>query len=205
MTTGLVIASYKYGHLAAQAIESALDQTMRFDHIWFVDDGIGDCTHLPEIYPEVEYVLRRERLGTVKNFQDMLMNHVTTERVMFLGADNWLRGDTVQQLNEYGTDIVMYDIMVVGDRKDEIHHRHPGETFPKEGGLYWHRDGKHHGSMLYNVKKAKAVGGYESPTQGRTLEDMALFHKLLHSGATLHHIKDTFLYYRRHRENFNKC
>lgn len=204
MTTGIVIASYQYGHLAAHAIETVLDQTRPFDKIWFVDDGVGDCTHLPELYPDVNYVLRTKRLGTVANFQDMLMNHVDTDRVMFMGADNWIRGDTVEQLTEYGTDIVMYDILVVGDRKKEIQHRHPGETFDYDGGLYWHRDGQHHGSMLYNVAKAKAVGGYESPP-GRTLEDMVLYHKLLNAGASYKHLQKPLLFYRRHRSNFNKC
>ena len=45
MTFSLVISSYKYGHLAAHAIESALCQTKPFDSIYFVDDGVGDCGH----------------------------------------------------------------------------------------------------------------------------------------------------------------
>ena len=94
----VVIASYKYGHLAAHCIESILAQTKPADKILFVDDGVGDCSHLPPIYPEVEYILRDKNLGTVENFQDMLMR-VTTERCMFIGADNWLRPDTLQILN----------------------------------------------------------------------------------------------------------
>lgn len=204
MTHGLVICSYKYGHLAAHAIETALDQRRKFDKIWFVDDGAMDCTHLPELYPEIEYVLRTKNLGTVDNFQDMLMNKVDTDYVMFLGADNWLRNDTLYELAEYGTDIVMYDIMVVGDRKDEIHHRHPGETHETPEGLYWHRQGGHHGSMLYNVKAAKNIGGYKSPP-GRSLEDMHLYNAILNSGGSIAHVEQAFLYYRRHRENYNPC
>lgn len=202
MTYGIVVASYKYGHLAAHALETVLEQ--RFDKVWFVDDGVGDCTHLPELYPEVNYVLRTNTLGTVANFQDMLMNHVDTDYVMFLGADNWLRGDALQKLQEYGTDIVMYDIMVVGDRKEEIQGRHPGETMPQDGGLYWHRDGHHHGSMLYKTSLAKKVGGYHSPP-GRTLEDMHLYNAMRNAGGTIYHIRSPLLYYRRHRENYNPC
>ena len=60
-----VVASYKYGHLAAHCIESLLSQTVKLERILFVDDGVGDCEHLPRIYPEVDFILRKENLGTV--------------------------------------------------------------------------------------------------------------------------------------------
>lgn len=199
----VVISSYRYGHLASQAIESLLAQSRKPDKILFVDDGVGDCSHLPHIYPQVEYVFREQNLGTVKNFQDMLMR-VETDKVMFLGADNWLRSDALEVLDKVDADIVTYDIMVTGELKDEILKRHPSEVTKTEGDWYWDRSSGHHGSMLYNTEKAKQVGGYESPP-GRTLEDLMLYNKLLGIGATREHIPMAFLYYRRHKENFNKC
>lgn len=198
-TTTCVVASYRYGHLAAHAIESA----QGFNHVMFVDDGVGDCGHLSTLYPYVEYVLRDTNLGIVKNFQDMLQR-VTTDRVLFLGADNWLREDTMELLKDTVSDIVTYDIMVVGDLKDEILGRHPGEVTKREGAWYWDRSGGHHGSMLYNVELAKEVGGYDSPP-GRTIEDMVLYHRMLSRGATREHVPEGLLYYRRHKENFNPC
>lgn len=203
MSYTLVIASYQYGHLAAHAIESALEQTKPFDRILFVDDGVGDCNHLPDLYPEVEYHLRDENLGTVRNFEDMLTK-VTTDYVMFLGADNWLRPDALEVLTFTPADVTTYDIMVVGDRKQEIYKRHKDEITPTSHGLYWDRSSGHHGSMLYNTELARSVGGYESPP-GRTLEDMVLYHKLLEAGAKRIHVSKPLLYYRRHRENFNPC
>lgn len=203
METSIVIASYRYGHLAAHAIESVLEQTYPAHTIWFVDDGAGDCTHLVSHYPEVKFVMRDQNLGIVKNFQDML-NRVTTERVMFLGADNWLRPDTLQILNAQTEDIVTYDIMVVGDRKREIFNRHGDQCMWSQGGIYWNRLGGHHGSMLYNTELAKKVGGYESPA-GRTVEDLILYNKMLGAGASVAHVPEALLYYRRHRENFNPC
>ena len=38
----VVVASYKYGHLAAHCIESLLSQTRLPDRVLFVDDGVGD-------------------------------------------------------------------------------------------------------------------------------------------------------------------
>jgi glycosyltransferase involved in cell wall biosynthesis len=87
MTYTLVIASYRYGHLAAHSIETALSQSKPFDKIIFVDDAAGDCTHLQKLYPQVEFLFREKNLGIVANFQDML-NRVQTDYVMFLGADS---------------------------------------------------------------------------------------------------------------------
>ena len=83
----VVIASYKYGHLAAHCIESLLSQTKTPARILFVDDGANDCNHLPDLYPDIEYIFRPKNLGTVNNFHDILMS-VDTEYVLFIGADN---------------------------------------------------------------------------------------------------------------------
>jgi len=199
----LVIASYRYGHLAAQAIESALSQTRPFARILFVDDGVGDCGHLPDLYPQVEFVLRPKNLGIVDNFQDML-ERVATDRVMFLGADNWLRDDTVESLEGVDAEIVTYDILITGDRRDWILDHFPKDVYRHEGGWYWNRSGGHHGSMLYDVRLARKVGGYESPP-GRTVEDMILYNKMLSAGGRRVHIKKPLLLYRRHKHNFNAC
>lgn len=202
MTYTIVICSYKYGHLASHAIESVLAQTKKFDKILFVDDGVGDCYHLPEIYPEVEYVLREKNLGTVNNFQDML-NRVTTDYVMFLGADNWLSENTLEILSQVVGDIRMYDIAVVGESRNEIVKRHPGEVTDKGAYLHWSRQGGHHGSMLYKTELAKQVGGYNDGYGERTLEDKSIYDRMIKAGATITHTPLPLLYYRRHRENFN--
>lgn len=205
MTYSLVISSYKYGHLAAHAIETALSQTKPFDKIYFVDDGVGDCFHLPNLYPQVEYVFRRKNLGIVANFQDML-NRVSTDYVMFLGADNWLRSDTLKSLSEFKTDIITYDIMITGELKEEIVRFYPFSTKEENGDYKWSRKDQHHGSMLYKVSKAKEVKGYEKhlPDGIRTDEDYALWNKMIKAKATVKYVKGEFLYYRRHKENFNK-
>ena len=202
MTNGIVIASYRYGHLAAHAIESVLAQTQPFDKIYFVDDGAGDCTHLTKLYPMVDFTLRETNLGVVQNFHDMLMK-VTTDRCMFLGADNWLREDALEILSTSPADVITYDIMVVGNLRNEILNRHPLEVRKQNGSWYWDRSSGHHGSMLYDTKRAQTVG-YSSPP-GRSLEDQVLYHKLLMNGATRAHIPEALLYYRRHKENFNPC
>ena len=202
----VVVASYRYGHLAAHCIESLLSQTRAPDKILFVDDGVGDCTHLPTVYPEVEYILREENLGTVDNFQDMLMR-VQTEYTMFLGADNWLRSDAVEKLLEHNwirdADIVTYEVMVTGEFK--MGHRDAGlPDVMRSGDIYWRWDG-HHGSMMYRTALGQAAGYAKREGGANTEEDQVLWNRLLEMGATVTHLNEPLLYYRRHRENFIKC
>ena len=205
MTYSLVIASYGYGHLAAHAIETALSQSKSFDKIIFVDDAAGDCAHLKKLYPQIEFIFRENNLGIVANFQDML-NRVQTDYVMFLGADNWLRSDTLEKLSEFNTDIITYNIIVTGQLRDEITKLYPSTTHDYFGEIRWVRKDQHHGSMLYRVQKAKEVGGYEKhrPDGERTDEDNALWDKMLKAGASVQYINQELLFYRRHRQNFNK-
>jgi glycosyltransferase involved in cell wall biosynthesis len=201
-TITVVIASYQYGHLAAHCIESVLCQSRKPDKILFVDDGVGDCNHLPKIYPEVEYVLREKNMGTVANFQDMLMR-VTTDKCMFLGADNWLRADTLEILDKIDADVVIYDIVVTGDSKKGLFARHGKEMTPYQGDLYWPRDKKHHGSMMYKTKLAQSIG-YQGTGGKHSEEDHYMFRQMVKRGAKMHWVKEGLLYYRRHRENFIK-
>ena len=201
----VVIASYGYGHLAAHCIESLLSQTILPERILFVDDGAHDCLHLEPLYPEIEFVHRPKNLGTVANFQDML-ERVKTEYVIFVGADNWLRSDTIEMLSKEKADIVTYDIVVTGELKDEILNRVPGESFKVNGDHYWSRKDKHHGSMMYKTNLGKRIK-YEKRfpnSSAHSQEDWRLWDLMLASGASVSSISEGLLFYRRHRENFLK-
>ena len=200
----VVIASYRYGHLAAQCIESLLSQTIQPARILFVDDGGFDCNHLPSLYPDIEYLLRQENLGVVANFQDIL-SKINTEYVLFIGADNWLRSDAIGLLSNASTDIVTYDIVVTGELKEEILLRVPGETQPYQGDLYWDRQEQHHGSMMYRTAFGQKIGYQKRYEDGaHPQEDWNLWDKMIEQGATVASLKEGLLFYRRHRENFLK-
>lgn len=188
MQLSVNICSYKYGHLAAQAIESVLNQSVKADVIRFYDDGAGDCKHLPKIYPEVEFILRPNNLGIIDNFNDAL-DKTTTDRVMFLGADNWLHPKTFELCLERNEDIVSFDAVKIGDGMYE----------------YWHLADFPHGSAMYNVELAKRFG-YKHSGNEHPEEDHELFYKMIHNGkASLYIIEQPLLNYRwRHRLNFNK-
>lgn len=200
----VVIASYKYGHLAAHCIESMLSQTIPPARILFVDDGGFDCNHLPSLYPDIEYILRKENLGVVDNFQDIL-SQINTEYVLFIGADNWLRSDAIELLSNASTDIVTYDIVVTGELKEEILTRVPGETHLHQGDLYWDRQDQHHGSMMYRTSFGQKIGYKKRYEDGlHPQEDWNLWDKMIDQGAAVANLKEGLLFYRRHRENFLK-
>ncbi len=199
----VVIASYKYGHLAAHCIESLLSQTLAPKRIIFVDDGAHDCSHLPGLYPDIEYILRPHNLGTVDNFHDLLMM-VDTEYVLFLGADNWLRSDAIELLSDFSADIVTYDIVVTGELKEEIHDRVPGETNPYQGDLYWDREGKHHGSMMYRTSLGQKVGYKQRYADGIIHKRIGILGQNARAGRSVDSLNEGLLFYRRHRENFLK-
>lgn len=199
----VVIASYKYGHLASHCIESIIAQSRKPDRILFVDDAAGDCFHLPKIYPEVEFVFRENNYGTIRNFDDML-RRVDTERCMFIGADNWLRSDAIEILTSCNTDIVTYDIVLTGILKHNTARWHESEIVNYQGDYYWSRAMKHHGSMLYNTKLAQRFGYTAREGSSNTEEDWSLWNNMVGAGATVSHVPQGLLYYRKHRENFNE-
>lgn len=204
----VVISSYKYGHLAAHCVESILSQSVKPERIMFVDDCAGDCSHIQKHYPEVEYYENPENYGTVKNFQNML-NKVTSEYCMFIGADNWLRSDAVEMFTKIidleQPDIITYDMILTGELKDTRIKYHMDEINRHQGDYYWRKDHRHHGSMLYKTEMAKSVGGYERyGNSHQTLEDLGLWHKMINAGAKVSNINEAFLYYRHHRVNNNR-
>lgn len=179
------IMSYRYGHLVCHAIESVLSQTALPDVIRVFDDGVGDCFFVEEKYPEVELIERPKNLGIVRNFNDAL-KRTTTERVIFLGADNWLDPETIELCLQKTEDIVSYDAWIVGKGHYERW------TLPYQA----------HGSAMYNVAKAKEVGGYAPSGRENSEEDSVLFNKMMEAGATFTRVDKPLLNYRRHRENF---
>lgn len=139
--------------------------------------------------------------------ESLLSQTVAPSRIIFAddGADNWLRSDAIELLSQASSDIVTYDIVVTGELKEEIHDRVPGETIPYQGDLYWDREGKHHGSMMYRTELAQKIGYKRRYADGvHAQEDWNLWEKMLEQGASVSSLKEGLLYYRRHRENFLK-
>jgi len=216
----VVIVGYNYGHLIANAIDSVQGQTIQPNRVLVVDDASFDCTCDVAKKYGVEYIQREKNLGTLANFNDILMNHVDTERMMLLGADNWLRPDYIEKMNT-GEDIVSSDITLAGNDVKSMNIEESYKFYFKDG--YWIKKFKPekpgttiesnirrknfiHGSSIYNVELARKVGGYElvsGNTVKRIQEDWGLWKKMIANKATYRHVPEPLLYYRRHTFNFN--
>src|SRR5215813_5015672 len=199
----IAIVSYRYGHLIAQAIESVLSQTQLPSHVVIVDDGARDVAPVAQKYLDdfrrrhigVVLIDREKNLGIVENFNDVLMNAVRTPRVMFLGADNYLRPDALERLSALKEDIVSYDIALFGAdsaafaaemKTTEVRDGYPIWRFVK-GDIT--RANYIHGSSLYNATLAKRYG-YRASGHWYTEEDWMLFRAMLEGGATHAHVAE---------------
>lgn len=192
------IVSYRYGHLVAQAIESVLCQTVQPDEIIVVDDGGYDFPEEVHEYPVIFDV--HPNIGIVDNF-NYILDRYGKDKILFLGADNWLRPDALERM-DVDADIVSCDAYVTGTEAGTFIQGNTGEY--QDGYWRWHLPNQPHGSAIYDVKKAKAVGGYEHSGREKSEEDSMLFQKMRKAGATFTHVDEPLLYYRRHRANFNK-
>ena len=134
-----------------------------------------------------------------------MLSRVNTEYVLFIGADNWLRSDAIELLSNASADIVTYDVIVTGELKTDILMRIPVQAFPHQGDLYWSRQERHHGSMMYRTALGQKIGYKKRYEDGaHPQEDWNLWDKMLEQGATVTSLKEGLLFYRRHRENFLK-
>lgn len=199
----IVIHSYRYGHLASHCLETVLSQTLEPTKILFIDDGVGDCKYIPEMYPQVEFIQRKSTLGQVDSFNNAL-NMISTKYFMMIGADNWLRCDALEVLLTREADIISYDLVVTGSEKKRWSTNTKDACNLYEGGYYWSRKGLHHGSMIMNTIKAKQCGyGSYISKDNKICEDYYLYTKMLETGSSYNHVSEGLLYYRKHRFNFN--
>ena len=216
MSITVAIPSYCYGHLVGHAIESVLGQTVSPDRIWVVDDGAGDCGWVQDIYPEIDFTGRRGRMGIVDNFNDILQC-VSTDKMLMLGADNWLRPDAIETLDRVDADIVSYDAYVTGELLTQGHDVLAEQLFMRndteaESGYtrLKFRIGDIeeynyiHGSSMFNVAMAQRHGYRRNPCGRNSDEDWMLFRAMLGDGARHIHLPVPLLYYRKHRENYNQ-
>ena len=211
-TVSVCIFSYNYAHLLAHSIESVLCQTRKADKIYVIDDGAKDgVDKILEKYKDYNIIsiLRDKNLGIVDNFQDVL-NRLDTTHALMLGADNYLHPNTLNRLLIEDADIVSYDIVLFGTEAFEFASKRNSKYH--DGYYIWKFDkgnistGNYiHGSSLYNVKLAQKYGYKKNPNSHLSEEDYMLWKAMILEGNAKHiHLNIPFLYYRRHKNNFQK-
>lgn len=211
-TISVCIFSYNYAHLLAHSIESVLCQTKKADKIYVIDDGAKDgVDKVLQKYKDYNIIpiLRDTNLGIVNNFQDVLLRLDTTHAIM-LGADNYLHPNTLNRLSIENADIISYDIVLFGTEAFEFSRT---KNCKYHDGYYLYKFEKGdinvsnyiHGSSMYNVKLAQKFGYKKNEMSSYSEEDYMLWKAMLLEGNATHkHVNIPFLYYRRHKNNFQK-
>ncbi len=217
-TVSVIIPCYNYGHLAAEAIESVLNQTYPPDEILFIDDASSDNS--VDVAKRYEPLIRVERnhknLGVVGNFRKAVeLTH--GDYICFLGADNRFRADYVEltkALLDANPDVgVAYTHFVLFDKKAQVEALkssaipHPRfqefyfREFPADPQVDIKKENYIHGSSMYRRKAYEEAGGY---LETNLPEDHSLFARMLENGWKAKLVDAYVLEYRQHsRDQIN--
>ncbi len=214
-SVSLIIANYNYGRFAAEAIESALHQTVLPEEILFIDDcSVDNSMEIAERYKDRIRIVRNERnLGIVANF-NKAVSLTNGEYICFLGADNRLRSDYVEKcklaLDTHPEAAIAYtDVALFGPRAEVLAQR-VGATsaagtadvflwrfvdFTEETRRSLAQNNFIHGSSMYRRKAFEQVGGYKDSAGP---EDHHLFVRMVNAGWSAVHCAEFLLEYRQH-------
>lgn len=91
MKTSCLINNYNYGHYLAEAVTSALNQTVKFDEIIIVDDASTDNSQeiIAQLAQEtgIKYLFKEKNQGQLSSFNEGFLA-ATGDIIFFLDADD---------------------------------------------------------------------------------------------------------------------
>lgn len=214
-TVSLIIPNYNYGRFAAEAIESALAQTVPPKEILFIDDCSDDNSmEVVKRYEDRITVVRNQKnLGIVDNF-NKAVSLTSGDYICFLGADNRFRSDYVEQcqrlLDQRPDVAVVYtNVVFFGPRAEVMAIKLGIPAVPETTNMFLWRlpdfDEKVrqlletgnciHGSSMYRRSAFEQVGGYQ---KDGPQEDHNLFRRMVRAGWNAVLCPEFLLEYRQH-------
>jgi GT2 family glycosyltransferase len=214
-TVSLIIPNYNYGRFAAEAIESALAQTVAPKEILFIDDCSDDISmDVAKRYEGRIRVVRNERnLGIVDNF-NKAVSLTSGNYICFLGADNRFRSDYVEQCQRLldgrpDVAIAYTNVVFFGPRAEVMAVKLGIPPVPHTTNMFLWRlpefDEKArqlletgsciHGSSMYRRSAFEQVGGYK---KDGPQEDHNLFRRMVRAGWEAVLCPEFLLEYRQH-------
>jgi len=214
-TVSLIVANYNYGRYAAEAIESALHQTVQPDEILFIDDCSTDNSmEVAERYRDSIRIVRNERnLGIVANF-NKAVSLTRGDYICFLGADNRLRSDYIEKcklaLDKHKDAAIAYtNVVLFGPRAEPFAVKAEAKPAPGAEGIFlWEfpeldENAKKeldvhnimHGSSMYRRSAFEEVGGYK---KSDSHEDQNLFVRMVRKRWGAVRCPEFLLEYRQH-------
>lgn len=214
-TVSLIIPNYNYGRFVAEAIESALAQTVPPKEILFIDDCSDDGSmDVAARYESRIRIARNERnLGIVDNF-NKAVSLTSGDYICFLGADNRFRSDYLERCqrlldNRLDVGIVYTNVVFFGPRAEVMAVKLGISPVAHTTGMFLWRlpefdeQAKQlmetgscmHGSSMYRRAAIEQVGGYK---KDGPQEDHNLFRRMIRVGWEAVLCPEFLLEYRQH-------
>lgn len=211
----LIIPNFNYGRFLAEAIESALLQTVPADEILFIDDcSIDNSIDVAQRYQDRIRIVRNEtNLGIVDNF-NRAVSLTSGDYICFLGADNRFRSDYIEKcklaLDLHDNAAVAYtDAVLFGPRAEVLAQSVKAQRLLREKDFFaWQFPDFNeatkkilkthnfiHGSSMFRRKAFDAVGGYKKTNLP---EDHNLFTRMVEFGWDAVRVPELLLEYRQH-------
>lgn len=98
---GIIIPAYNVEKYIYRAMESCINQTYKNIEIVVVDDGSSDGTYdVVKSYSDKDSRIKlyRQENGGVSSARNRALDMCTSDYVLFLDSDDWLKSDTVEKL-----------------------------------------------------------------------------------------------------------
>lgn len=198
----IVIPCYNYANYVAEAIDSALAQSLRPKKIIIINDGSTDNSQkVIDGYknnPFIEIIHKKnEGVVTAKNLGASLSKTYWT---VFLDADDIIEPDYVKKLvnlaNASRYDVAYTDMEYFGAVSDIFRSR-PFSIFPMLSRNFVHN------SALIKTSRLRQVGGYK-PQMSDGLEDWELYLSLFEIGASFGYLPEAIFKYRQHEGTLSR-
>jgi Glycosyltransferase len=200
----IIVPCFNYGHLVADAIESAMAQTFQDFEIIVVEGGSNSIesrrnfASLIERAPSRVRVLLQDRpyrAGANRNFG---ISHARGKYVCCLDADDRLAPTYLEKalflLEHYGYDVVGPSLKFFGDRSEVwAPHERPDLDMLVKGNHVLT-------CSLFRRNLWRQAGGYRDsdPTSGHIHEDWLFWVRLAALGARFFNVREPLFFYRSH-------
>ena len=183
----IIITCYNQREYIAEAIQSALDQTVPCD-IVVVDDGSSDGSGDVIMQFPVTYI-RQSNKG-VSEARNTAIRCSNTEYIFPLDGDDKIDPSTIEKCLLAEEDIVGTGMQTFGDYESTtLFKEYPNlEDFKVYNSVTC--------SALFKKSMWQEVGGYDSAVHG--YEDWDLWLRLANLGYTFRVIQEPLLFYRKH-------
>ncbi len=194
-SVSVVIPCYNHGKYLAEAIESALGQTVKPLEIIVVDDGSTDNTmDVSKSFP-VKYI--RIEHGGVSKARNTGIKSSQGTHILTLDADDKLYKDSIERALSCSSDIVVLAAYFFGSVFGEWQFKSKNYTFEdllKNSSLFY--------SSVFPKKTWEKIGGYDENMEAG--EDWDFLVRLLHSGCSVERTEKPAFFYRKHGHSLSE-